>query len=281
MPASTWGMDQVLGLAILLLVGTLAWRLRERTPVITLGIAWCALALFPVSNVLLPTGIALAERTLFLPSIGVMLVVGGVLMELPRLFPTRRRVVGGLIAGSVALVTVLGVSRSMSRHRIWSTSFTMWAQTVVDVPTSYRAWVALGGLVSRMGHRDRAIIIYEEALRLWDGTSGSVWQLAEWYRQEGRCTDAVPLFRRTLELTEFGPARASLIGCLVQSGEYVEARAVALEGIRDATFTTIFRTWLRTVDEAIRSNSPPGSVRYNPELLLTEQDRIATAAAVP
>ena len=34
------------------------------------------IALFPVSNVLVPTGIILAERTLYLPSVGFLLVVG-------------------------------------------------------------------------------------------------------------------------------------------------------------------------------------------------------------
>lgn len=263
LPADSWGLDQTLGLAILLLIGTLAWRLRHRTPVITLGILWCALALFPVSNVILPTGIALAERTLFLPSVGVMLVVGGVLMELPKLATHRRRVVHWLIATFVALVTVLGVSRSISRHRVWSTSFTLWGQTVIDVPTSYRAWVALGALVNRMGHRDRAIMIYEEAYRLWGGTSGPVWQLAEWYRLRGDCELAIPLYYRTIELTQFAPARASLISCLVDAGEYPAARTLALEGIREGAFTGIFRTWVRTIDVAIRTNAPAGTVRYD------------------
>jgi hypothetical protein len=268
LPAHAFGADQAIGLAILLLVALLAWRLRERTPVITFGILWCGLALFPVSNVLLPTGIALAERTLFLPSVGVMLAVGGVLAELPKLAVLhRRRLALGTIAALVVLVTTLGVSRSRSRHKVWQTSFTLWGQTVMDVPTSYRAWVALGALVNRMGQRDRAIYIYEEALRLWDGTSGPVWQLAEWYRLRGDCPRAVPLFARTLELTEFAPARASMIACLVGAGRYEESRELALEGIREGTFTPVFRSWVRTIDRAIREGAPPGTVAFDPGIL--------------
>ncbi len=265
MPAGVWGLDQTVGMAILVLVGVLAWRLRHRTPVITLGILWCGIALFPVSNVILPTGIALAERTLFLPSVGVMLAVGGVMVQLPRMAHQRVQVVGTLLAVAVLLVTVLGVSRSMSRHRIWRTSFTMWAQTTVDVPTSYRAWVAIGSLINRMGHNDRAIYMFEEALRLWDGTSGPVWQLAEWYRMRGDCARAVPLFARTLELSEFAPARSSLIACLVNDGRYVESRTLALEGIRAGVLTPIFRAWVRTIDDAIGTGAAPGTVRFNPE----------------
>jgi hypothetical protein len=254
-------------LAILLLVGALAWRLRHRTPVITLGIAWCALAIFPVSNVILPTGIAQAERTLFLPSIGVMLVVGGVLVELPRMFPSRRRAIGGLIAASVGLVTVLGISRSMSRHDSWQTAFKIWGQTVIDVPTSYRSWVALSSIVNRMGQRDRAIAHLEVAYSLWDRTNGPLWQLGEWYRVAGRCPEALPLLRRALELNDYAPARASLITCLVQLGAYDEARDRALEGIRYGVLPNVFRTWVRTIDMAIRTNAPAGTVRYDPSLV--------------
>ena len=42
-----------------------------------LGIAWTAVALLPVSNLILPTGILLAERTLYLASVGAMLAVAG------------------------------------------------------------------------------------------------------------------------------------------------------------------------------------------------------------
>ena len=37
------------------------------------------MALLPVSNLLVPTGIMLAERTLMLPSVGLMLAVGATL----------------------------------------------------------------------------------------------------------------------------------------------------------------------------------------------------------
>ena len=46
-----------------------------RAPMVLFGVAWVAIGLFPVSNVLIPTGITMAERTLFLSSIGAMLAV--------------------------------------------------------------------------------------------------------------------------------------------------------------------------------------------------------------
>jgi hypothetical protein len=73
---TAWSWDHTLGLMLLtgsLVLAIASWR---RAPLATFGICWSTIALFPVSNVLMPTGILLAERTLFLPSVGAMLALG-------------------------------------------------------------------------------------------------------------------------------------------------------------------------------------------------------------
>src|SRR4029078_2303538 len=66
-----------IGLAIILLFALVARSARKWAPSVSFGIAWAAIALLPVSNIV-PTGVVLAERTLFLPSIGFVLAVGPV-----------------------------------------------------------------------------------------------------------------------------------------------------------------------------------------------------------
>lgn len=265
--ATAWGPAQTLGIAIILLVMVLAWRLRKSAPVLSFGTAWTALALLPVSNVLIPTGIPLAERTLFLPSIGAMIAIGAVgevifhSRYLGRAWARRAAFAG------VGIVLILGCSRSISRHRVWKTNTTLWGQTLIDVPSSYRAWGAVAGLLEASGKRPQAIAFMTEAVKIWDKTSGPLWQLGTWLESEGDCASAAPLFRRSLETTEYAPARASLISCLVRLGDYKEARGVALEGVRGGVMVTVFRTWLRTIDRAIKQGLPPELVRYDPSLL--------------
>lgn len=271
LPATEWGPGQTLGIIIILLVLVLAWRLRKSTPVLSFGTAWTAVALFPVSNVLIPTGIPLAERTLFLPSVGVMIAIGalGEAMFRSR-FLTRVWARRTALAG-IGLVVVLGCSRSISRHRIWRTNVTLWGQTLIDVPSSYRAWSAVAGLEDVRGQRSQAIVFMRQAIRLWDKTSGPLWQLGTWLEERGDCESAVPLFRRSLETSEYAPARANLINCLARIGEYDEARSAALEGIRSGFMVTVFRTWFRTIDRAIKLDLPPSEVRYDPSLLASNQ----------
>src|SRR5205823_3350435 len=59
----------------------LAWRRKRQLEVYGLG--WIAIAFLPVSNLLFSTGILIAERTLYLPSIGLALATGAALARLP------------------------------------------------------------------------------------------------------------------------------------------------------------------------------------------------------
>jgi hypothetical protein len=77
----------LLGLAAVALWATvlvLAWRRGRRVE--AFGLGWIAIAFLPVANLLFPVGILLAERTLYLPSVGLALAAGA---ALPRFPPAR------------------------------------------------------------------------------------------------------------------------------------------------------------------------------------------------
>ncbi len=75
--STSFGGEEATGLAIVILVLMSIWLARKRAPAVSFGLGWCCVALFPVSNVVIPTGILLAERALFLPSVGLVLALGG------------------------------------------------------------------------------------------------------------------------------------------------------------------------------------------------------------
>jgi hypothetical protein len=58
--------------AVALVCLVAAWR---RAPVAAFGLAWFGIAISPVSNILFASGVVLAERTLYLPSVGAALMV--------------------------------------------------------------------------------------------------------------------------------------------------------------------------------------------------------------
>jgi hypothetical protein len=258
---TAWGPMQTLGLVILAVLGAMliaAWR---RAPVIAFGLAWCAIGIFPVHNVLVPTGIVLAERTLFLPSIGVMLVLGGLGALLLERASAATRV--GL-ASVTGILLVLGAYRSTTRHPVWSDQFNLWYQTAtVDAPRSFRAHEALAEAYFQIEMERMAEVEYRLAIRYAPKqlTRPSM-SYAHRLRSRGFCYPAAALYRKALEVyPSFLAAQAGLIACALDLGLYREAALNARLAISMDWERPAFQIALAVADSALRVGAPPGTVR--------------------
>jgi hypothetical protein len=258
---TVWGPMQTLGLVIVLgLVALLvaAWR---RAPVIAFGLAWCAIGIFPVHNVLVPTGIVLAERTLLLPSIGAMLVLGGLGSLLLERASASTRVA---LASATGILLVLGAYRSTTRHPIWSDQFNLWYQTAnVDAPRSFRAHEALAEAYFQIEMERMAEVEYRLAIQYAPKqlTRPSM-SYAHRLRSRGFCYPAAALYRKALEVyPSFLAAQAGLIACALDLGLYREAAHNARLAISIDWERPAFQIALATADSALRVAAPPGTVR--------------------
>jgi hypothetical protein len=90
---------------------------RRRAPVIAFGLLWTAAALLPVSN-LVPSGLLLAERTLFLPSVGFLIVLGGIADVALRFRPHRST--REILVGLALSLGALGLIKSVNRLSLWN-----------------------------------------------------------------------------------------------------------------------------------------------------------------
>ncbi len=154
----------LLGGLVLALIST--WR---RRPAIAFGLLWSVLTLSPVSNVAFPTGLIIAERTLFLPSVGVVLAVAAfadafwpTVTKLPRLLQ-------GAATAVVVLVLVAGGFYTASRQRVWMSNDVLFAQTVRDAPDSYAAHWVYANWLDEQGATEMALRSYQEAVQALSG----------------------------------------------------------------------------------------------------------------
>src|ERR1041385_8486545 len=260
---TAWGVEQTVG--ALLAAGTalaivMAWR---KAPAISCGLLWAAVAIFPVHNVLVPTGIVLAERTLFLPSIGAMIALGGLgALLLERADDPGR--LAPLLAGLAGALVILGVLRSTTRHPVWSDQFGLWYETGNhDAPRSYRAHAALAEMYFLTGLEGRAEQEYRLAIEYAPPKVAQVMlDYANKLRLRGHCYPAVDLYCRALEIHPNDIAsRASQIACLLQIGGYKEAMLNARLGISFDYQRPTFQRALRTADSALKAGAPPGTVK--------------------
>jgi hypothetical protein len=258
---TTWGWNHTLGLMLLagsLVLAVACWR---RAPLVTFGIGWCAIALFPVSNVLMPTGILLAERTLFLPSVGAMLALGALAMILAERATPRARLV---LAGLFGAALVAGMIRSNSRHPVWHDQFGLWYKTAnEDAPRSFRAHEALAEAYFLAGLQGMGEQEFQLAIQFAPVTMlRPRMSYADKLRRQGACYRAAAHYRTAVEVEpRHMPARAGLIACLLDLGRYREAMLHARMGISFGWMPSAFQQALRTADSALRVSAPAGTVR--------------------
>jgi hypothetical protein len=263
--STVWGIGQTQGALLLVLAVLAAIVARKRFPVVTFGLLWFGVAIFPISNVLVPTAIMIAERILFLPSVGMMLVVGGLAVPVIEWIRPRGRAVQLAAAAGVAAVLVMGLTRSASRQRVWQDQFTFWHQATIDAPLSYKAHHALASLLFPIGARTWAEREYRTAIALYPRRWGAYFDLGNKLRLEGLCDQAVWHYRQALRVEpELESARTSVIACFLHMGEYGDAVAEAREGMSYASRPArlkLFQRLLVIADSAGKAKAPAGTVK--------------------
>jgi len=228
-PVSTITLTHLVGIVILLsAVALLAWCHR-RIPLAALGLAWVAIAMAPVANVLFPTGIIVAERTLFLPSVGVALIVAGVAGSLG----TRLGPVGARMAVTTAALLLAGAGvRSAMRQTAWHDTVTIMAETTRDAPRVYRGHYILGKAHLANGDREAAKASFAEATRLWDRDARPFEELGQLLRAEGNCAAAIPVLEQAVVADSSSDrARSRMIECLIVERRWDEAEAEIGRGL--------------------------------------------------
>jgi hypothetical protein len=254
--STAFGPPQLLGLAIVLTAAWLTAAVWRRRPVLAFGVVWMALALLPVSNLLVPTGILLAERTLFLPSVGLVLAAGGVAARaghhLQAAAPSLRRAVGTAFLAILAA----GVVRSALRQPAWRDTPTVLTQLTKDAPLDYRAWLMYGGVLRERGEVEAARAAMLKAAALYRRDGRVYEDLGQLTRFRNGCPRAVPLFRRSLAIDPGRvDARGRLYVCLLEAGDTAEAMKIAAEGARRGVwfFQLVMLTGPRPPQAADRS----------------------------
>lgn len=258
--SSSFGGMELVGLIVLLCAIGIAVRSRRRAPAVTFGLAWCAIALFPVSNIV-PTSITVAERTLFLPSVGFLIACTALVAWALRATPFRRPELGALVAGGCCLLAGLGVARSAQRESSWRNSARFWRTAATDAPRSTRVKRA----------REQAVLDltkeFEPALR----SSPTPWEvrneLALLLRALDEDSAAADQLRMSLTERPRQPsARQDFVAALLALGKYREAmQFVDADSTARSTAETdsTMRFLRRTADSAARVSAPPGSVRLH------------------
>src|SRR5262245_16464759 len=122
----------VLGAVSLVITCLLAFRVRERGPLLSFGVAWFLLLMVPSSSVV-PLQSPMAEHRVYLASIGLFLAVSSFFARLAeglRDRPVGRRI---LYAAGVLVVAALA-TMTVARNAVWSDPVALWREATFTAP---------------------------------------------------------------------------------------------------------------------------------------------------
>jgi hypothetical protein len=150
----------VLCLAVLGALVVLAWRRGRKVE--AFGLGWIGVAVLPVANLLYPAGVLVAERTLYLPSVGLALAVGSALGG--SALESRR------LASVLGLVVLAGGVRTALRVPVWRDDRRVVQSELRDSPRSYAGPAHMVALFLNAHRPALALEEFRRAVAIYDRT---------------------------------------------------------------------------------------------------------------
>jgi len=167
----SWHATNVVGVVVvigILLMTLVAWRSPVASPggdsakSAAFGIVWFVVAVSPIANVVFLSGVLLAERTLYLPSVGLAVATGWLAGRVARERPR-------LAWAALALALAAGSYRTWIRNPEWRDNQAVFNTMLRDIPHSGRSQWILGDEFLKAGSVQQGLLAYRAAIDMLGG----------------------------------------------------------------------------------------------------------------
>ncbi|MEW6732697.1 MAG: tetratricopeptide repeat protein [Acidobacteriota bacterium] len=211
-------------LSLLLIGGIFAigcWLL-PRAQFIAFAILFFFITISTVSNILLPTGILMADRVLYLPVASICLLAAGLLDRIAEIGRKWRTVAIAL----TLLLLVAAAVRDYYRNIDWHDQEAFVYALVNTAPNNIKGQICLGILYGQQGRHQEAEQTLKRAISLAPDKAVTHGRLGEFYVTQGRFDEAQVALEHSLQIsTRFDFVYAALARVYSYRGE--KAKAVA------------------------------------------------------
>ncbi|XP_060800858.1 protein O-mannosyl-transferase TMTC1 [Amyelois transitella] len=137
-------------------------EVQRHTPAV-IGLLLLVIPFVPASNLLVTVGFVIAERVLYIPSVGSVIITAyGVQLMWYSKPGTKALLVIGL-----AVLAASGVARTHRRNADWRDRAALLRADLVTLPQNAKLHYNFGNFLRESEQQDSAIKHYKEALRLW------------------------------------------------------------------------------------------------------------------
>jgi tetratricopeptide (TPR) repeat protein len=170
---------------------------RSDTPgrLISFGILWFFITL-SVESSIIPIEDVIFEHRMYLPSMGVFLVISSVFFMVKE---TGKHTQRAVIAVAVAIIMVFAAI-TYARNIVWSDELSLWKDVVSKSPKKDRGYINLGDAYQSQKFIDKAIEQYQIALKLNPYNPKSYNNLGVAYKSQKLYNRAIEQYRIAIQL---------------------------------------------------------------------------------
>ncbi len=258
-----WNWRGIVGLLVVIGLIVVAVRNRRSRPIVTFALAWLGGSLLIVSNLIVPSGVLLAERSLYLPSVGFCLLLGFLV--------SKGGVQRNLLVGIVSVVVGLGVARSIERVSVWKNPTTFFPRLVVDARGSFRSYWVAGAIAYQQGDRETGEQLMRAAIDVYP-IFPNVWNsLATEFESEERWSEAGDFFLAAyrIDRTRLNDA-VSAMSNYIRGERYDRAVSVARTALADGS--SDYRLLVLLADVALAREEPLRAMTYRRQVAFRLSD---------
>ncbi|XP_072034195.1 protein O-mannosyl-transferase TMTC1-like isoform X2 [Amphiura filiformis] len=218
----------VRNLATALVFGTLgvllwhAYNAKEREQrVIILGLTFLILPFLPASNMLITVGFVVAERILYIPSMGFCILLIHGISKLCKVSGGRFAKITTILA--FAMVFLYGI-RTHTRNWDWQTRETLFKSGVETLPHNAKMHYNWANYLKDNGRKPEAISHYQKCLELYPNHTSAFNNLGTLLTDDDP-EEAESIFRQAISVDPYhSRAHYNLANTLVRKGNYEEAK---------------------------------------------------------
>jgi tetratricopeptide (TPR) repeat protein len=198
----SWPTVFVIGTALLLVIWSGLFIFRaKRNPYLVVGWFWFLGTLVPTIGVVQVGAQSMADRYMYIPSIGLFIVVVWGANDLFNLWPAKRKFLP--LAGGVALAGCLMATSLQLTY--WRNSFSLFLHAIAVTTDNYVAENCLGKAFEKAGDNARALVLYTDAVKIEPRFPESQFNLAICLLTFGKTSEAFQHLRIAAKLEPNDP----------------------------------------------------------------------------
>lgn len=198
LPLDPWAAKYVLSAGLLLVTVMVVVAVRRRHPAVLVAVAAYAILLAPVLGFVQSGRQEVADRYSYLPSICLVLLVGGLIASWWRQ-REQMAAAGGLALLCVVVSSVLGVL-TWRQCQVWKDPLSLWTHGSKCQPKSFLAFYNLGCAQAVAGMQDSAVASFEQAITLNPAHIKSRFNMGNALQELGRHDEAIRAYQSVLEI---------------------------------------------------------------------------------